>query len=49
MRTAGGKSALFLVPAVFTDQKTVIIIIPYIILVDDLFNNTVKAGIDYKR
>jgi superfamily II DNA helicase RecQ len=49
MRTAGGKSVLFLVPAALTEQKTVIVIIPYTTLADDLLDNTVKAGIDYRR
>ena len=49
MRTAGGKSVLFLVPAALAEQKTVIVVIPYTILADDLLDNTVKAGIDYRR
>jgi len=49
MRTAGGKSALFLVPAALAEQKTVIVIVPYTALADDLLDNAVKAGIDYRR
>ena len=49
MRTAGGKSALFLVPAALAEQKTVIVVIPYTTLANDLLDNTVKAGIDYRR
>jgi superfamily II DNA helicase RecQ len=49
MYTAGGKSVLFLVPAALADQKTIIVIVPYTALADDLFNNATLAGIDYKR
>ena len=49
IRTAGGKSALFLVPAALAEQKTVIVVIPYTTLANDLLDNTVKAGIDYRR
>ena len=49
MRTAGGKSALFLVPAALAEQKTVIVIVPYTALADDLLDNAVKAEIDCRR
>ncbi len=41
MRTARGKSALFLVPAVLAEQKTVIIMVPYTALVNDLYGSAV--------
>ena len=49
MHTAGGKSALFLVPAALAEQKTIIVIIPYTVLANDLFSNAILAGIDCKR
>jgi superfamily II DNA helicase RecQ len=49
MRTAGGKSALFLVPAVLAEQKTVIVVVPYTALVDDLCSSAIAAGVDCKR
>ena len=49
MRTASGKSALFLVPVALANQKMIIVIVPYTALADDLFNNATLAGIDYKR
>ena len=49
MRTVGGKSALFLVPAALAEQKTVIVVVPYTTLTDDLLDNATLAGIDCKR
>jgi len=49
MRTAGGKSALFLVSAALAEQKTVIVVVPYTALADDLLDNAVKAEIDCRR
>ena len=46
MRTAGGKSALFLVPAVLVELQTVIVVVPYTALADDLVCSAVQAGID---
>jgi superfamily II DNA helicase RecQ len=49
IRTARGKSALFLVPAVLTGQKTVIVVVLYTALVNNLCNSVVRAGVDCKR
>jgi superfamily II DNA helicase RecQ len=46
IRTAEGKSALFLVLAVLAKQKTVIVMVLYIALVKDLAYSVVKAGVD---
>jgi hypothetical protein len=46
IRTAGRKSALFLVLAVLAKQKTVIVVILYTALVKDLAYSAVKAGVD---
>jgi hypothetical protein len=49
MRIASGKLALFLVPVALAKQKTVIVIILYTTLSDNLLNNATLARIDYKR
>jgi superfamily II DNA helicase RecQ len=49
IRTAGGKSALFLVPAVLAEQKTVIVVVLYTALVEDLARSAVRAGVDCQR
>ena len=49
MRTAGGKSALFLVPAALAEQQTIIVVVPYTALADDLLDTAGRAGIDCKR
>jgi hypothetical protein len=49
MRTAGGKLALFLVLAALAKQKTIIVVVLYTALADDLFDNATLAGIDCKR
>ena len=46
MRTAGGKSALFLVPAALAELQTVIVVVPYTALADDLVRSAAQAGID---
>jgi hypothetical protein len=46
IRTIGGKSALFLVSAVLAEQKTVIIVVLYTALVNNLSCNAVKAGVN---
>jgi superfamily II DNA helicase RecQ len=48
MRTAGGKSALFLVPAALAEQKTVIVVVPYTALADDLAQSAVLRYIPQK-
>jgi hypothetical protein len=46
IRTIEGKSALFLVLVMFTKQKTVIVIILYTVLVNNLFYSAVKAKVN---
>jgi hypothetical protein len=38
-----------LVPAALAKQKTIIVIVPYTALANNLFNNAALAGIDCKR
>jgi hypothetical protein len=47
IRTAERKSALFLVLTVLIKQKTIIVIILYIVLVKNLFYSTIKANVNY--
>ncbi len=49
MRIAGGKLVLFLVLAALAKQKTIIIIILYTMLADNLFDNATLARIDCKH
>jgi hypothetical protein len=49
MRTAGGKLALFLVSAILAKQKTVIVVVLYTALVDDLCSSAIAAEVDYKH
>jgi hypothetical protein len=46
IQTTEEKSALFLVSAVLTKQKTVIVIVLYTALVKNLACSTVKANVD---
>jgi hypothetical protein len=49
IRTAEGKSALFLVLTVLTKQKTVIVVVLYTVLVKDLACSVIKAGVNCQR
>ena len=40
MRTDRGKSVLFMVPSVLAVQQTVIVVVPYVALVDDLVDRS---------
>ncbi|KAI9763633.1 MAG: hypothetical protein M1840_000347 [Geoglossum simile] len=46
MGTAEGKSTLFMVPAVMSGAGTVIVIVPFRALVDDLVRRSIEFGID---
>jgi hypothetical protein len=46
IQTVKRKSALFLVSAVFTKQKTIIIIILYTVLVNNLSYSVIKAEVN---
>jgi len=44
--TDGGKSLLFMLPAVLSSSGTIIVVIPYVALLDNLLDRALKLGLD---